>query len=348
MTTEAQLSVDLIHETHTIEARDGAEVVLTRKHSRPYSAQLRPLLLVPGLCQNRYFWDLPGRSFAEYAAKAGHDVWIVEFRGHGLSRTAGSPYAQGVHEYIGLDMPAIIEHVYEKTGQPMVACGHSLGGAVLYAQDPHLHDKLRGLMLIASPFKFEAGFRQRWLSHFYGLLRRYSALRWLQPPHFGLDLVGGVLRRSLWYFDHPAAQTPFQIWLPRSIGREPLLAYLERGFDRTGFGVIEAMADWVITERYLDPLTESNYHDRMTNFPFPVLLVAGDRDQLVTPEDVRACADHLSSPRKTLKTFGPPDSFYHWGHVDLLLGDHAPLEVWTYLLEWIDEHIGKGPWSSVG
>lgn len=56
------------------------------------------LLLVHGFAQNRFTWDLQGRSFVNYLAEAGYDVFYVDLRGSRESRKLGAPTPAGIHE----------------------------------------------------------------------------------------------------------------------------------------------------------------------------------------------------------------------------------------------------------
>src|SRR4249920_3462141 len=72
----------------------GVEVPLAmirKRRAVPGSdGTLAPVLLVHGYGQNRYAWHLPARSFSNYLARAGFDVWNLELRGHGRSRHLGA------------------------------------------------------------------------------------------------------------------------------------------------------------------------------------------------------------------------------------------------------------------
>src|SRR5215475_3414918 len=90
---------------------------------------LAPVLLVHGYGQNRYAWHLPARSFSNYLARAGFDVFNLDLRGHGRSRHFGARAPRSVDEYISEDLPIAVEEVLSHTGRrPPFVVGHSLGG----------------------------------------------------------------------------------------------------------------------------------------------------------------------------------------------------------------------------
>ena len=84
-------------------------------------------------------------SLAVYLAERGHDVWVLELRGHGRSTPKPTwletVLAQGRNEggswsimkYIDHDLPSAIQYVRNHTHAKKVHwVGHSMGGIVLY------------------------------------------------------------------------------------------------------------------------------------------------------------------------------------------------------------------------
>src|SRR5206468_2476156 len=70
------------------EVRGPERLAVVRKR-RAEGATLAPVLLVHGFGQNRYAWHMPERSFANYLADCGFDVFNVDLRGHGRSAELG-------------------------------------------------------------------------------------------------------------------------------------------------------------------------------------------------------------------------------------------------------------------
>ncbi|HVY48917.1 MAG TPA: alpha/beta fold hydrolase, partial [Minicystis sp.] len=89
---------------------------------------LAPVLLVHGYGQNRYAWHLPSRSFSNYLARAGFDVYNLDLRGHGRSRHLGAQRPRHVSEFVREDVPTALEEVQRLSGgRPVFYVGHSLG-----------------------------------------------------------------------------------------------------------------------------------------------------------------------------------------------------------------------------
>src|SRR5262245_60927463 len=100
----------------------GTEVPLAmvRKRHAPGrggpGGTIAPVLLVHGYGQNRYAWHLPARSFSNYLARAGFDVFNLDLRGHGRSRHLGARLPAHVTEFVREDVPAAVEEIHRLSG----------------------------------------------------------------------------------------------------------------------------------------------------------------------------------------------------------------------------------------
>ncbi len=119
---------------------------------------LAPVLLVHGYGQNRYAWHLPARSFSNYLARAGFDVFNLDLRGHGRSRHLGAHRPTHVTEFVTEDIPAAVEEVQRISGgRAIYYVGHSMGGLIGYAAASSLSGALRGVATLGSPYHFARG-----------------------------------------------------------------------------------------------------------------------------------------------------------------------------------------------
>ena len=104
----------------------------------------KPVLMLHGMVENgRIFYHESGKGLGSYLAKQGYDVYVADFRGQGLSTpkiTRRSRFGQT--ERVCEDIPALIEFVYQHSGQQkMHLIAHSWGGVVANAsllRFPHL------------------------------------------------------------------------------------------------------------------------------------------------------------------------------------------------------------------
>jgi len=114
---------------------DGARIAVKRR-PRPGGV---PVIFVHGLGSNADLWDLPEvrgkdyhyRSLASVLHDAGYDAWLMNLRGHGAPRMLSQPPPGQtdwcVDHFILYDLPAVVEHVADQTGQRPFVIGASMG-----------------------------------------------------------------------------------------------------------------------------------------------------------------------------------------------------------------------------
>lgn len=297
---------------------DGPPIVVEHTVRRG-GATKPPVVLIHGFAQNRYTWRISGRSLVAALAEQGHEVLNLELRGHGRSRQAGSDNAASFELYFD-----DLERVVRRCEVPPFAIGHSLGGAVAVGAASRI--ELAGLVHLAGIFTFA---RENLALQLLGRLTLSLQQGIPGPARLSTGWVGRVLGRLYAVSDIAGYGFPIAGWTPGSIERPLLEERLSRGFDWTSVEVWLQMAAWA--NGAVVPGTEA-----FGEVTTPLLVLCGDADPLVRPVDARACFDASGSEDKQLVVFDAFHNQVHWGHVDLILGRHAPEHVWPVILGWID------------
>jgi polyhydroxyalkanoate synthase subunit PhaC len=287
-----------------------------------------PILLVHGFGQNRYAWHLPARSFANYLAFAGYDVFNLDLRGHGRSRHFGARAPRSIDDYVSEDLPIAIEEVLSHTGNraPFLV-GHSLGGLVSYAAAPKLEGVVAGIASLGSPYHFTRGsFSLQAIAVFFDALRR------ARVPHVGLPVplypIGAFMRTIRRVADSPFYPVPLRGWHAGALEPHVLDQHLRLAFDRAGIGEMRAMFEWGAQKRFGGPTQD--YVERFEAMNLPLLVVAGSNDDLAPPASVRPAFERSRSKDKTYRTVP-------LGHIDILVGRDAPLSSWPLVTSWIEK-----------
>ncbi len=287
------------------------------------------VLLVHGFGQNRYTWHSSRRSFSNYLANEGWDVFNVDLRGHGRSRWFGAPMPRVLYEYIEEDMPSFVREALTHSGDKrLFLVGHSMGGLISYsAAGTALRDRVCGIVSIGSPYRFGQGSALLYL-----LREGAAAVGWTglfdSNPTLPVRMIGRHLHRRAGLWDARILPLPIRGWVPGGVEREVLEEYLEKTFERTsmavaldifragrrqGFKSLDGMIDYSTAFEMLDR---------------PLLVIAGTEDHLAPPESVRPAYE---SSRATDKTFRA----WPFGHIDLVMGRESTSTVWPTVRDWL-------------
>lgn len=312
---------------------DGVPLVMVRKHL-PDGATRPPVLLVHGFAQNRYTWHTSRRSMSAWLAEAGYDVYNLELRGHGRSREAGQNGAERFSDYVG-DVIAAADAI----GRPAFWIGHSLGGAALYAAAsvsagpaaPVGATRPAGLIGIGALYYF--GRSNPLMNALTRLTHNTPALGVLGRINLRTKLLGQIVARLYGLSDATGYAVPLSGWWPGSVEPELLEERLVRGFDWTSFTVWQEMSRWSIAGA-------PDFDEAWRATDVPLLVALGDKDHLLPPEDGRAAYERAGSSDRTLKIFDDWHDEVHWGHLDLVLGRHAPKHVWPFIEAWMRKRSG--------
>jgi alpha-beta hydrolase superfamily lysophospholipase len=337
------------HIDQTIDSIDGRheretfvkEVVVTRGHvplamirkrlARNGGGTKGVVLLVHGFGQNRYAWHLPSRSFANYLAKVGFDVFNLDLRGHGRSRHFGSRRSTSVSDYVEEDLPNAVEEIQAIAGtRPIFLVGHSLGGLVSYAAAPGLDGAIGGVASFGSPYHFGRGSTS--LTAIATFVRLVNVLRLKPNPLVPLKPVGLTMMAFRQIAESPLYPVPWRGWHKGSMEPQVLQEHLRMAFDRAGLAELAELFDWAAQKRFGG--RERDYGERFEKLDLPLLVVSGTHDDLAPPEGVQPAYAQSRSSDKTYRALP-------LGHIDLLVGREAPKTAWPMLGSWISARSGK-------
>jgi polyhydroxyalkanoate synthase len=314
-----------------IAAREGVHpIAMVRKRRVDQPQPGAAVLLVHGFGQNRYTFHTSRRSFVNYLASAGFDVFNLDLRGRGRSRRYGALDDTIFDDYIHEDVPAAIRTVLRLVGgQQVFLVGHSMGGLISYCVAGTMREQVAGVVSIGAPYRFGQGsafLRLVFAPLFYGA-RLTGAFD--GNPSIPLRFIGEQLRRHRWFSDNRYLPMPLRPWAPGSMEPEVLEENLKSAFEHTRM----AIALGVIGPGREDALKS---HDGLTDYGLafeltdkPLLVVAGTKDALAPPDSVKPAFERSRSRDKTYREFP-------LGHIDMVLGRDAPFTVWPVVRTWLE------------
>jgi len=333
-------SVECYRFLHEVKTEDGSLLKMTQKtpmDRKPVAS----IILIHGLGQNRYSWNLSRRSMENYLVANGFETYNIELRGHGLSRSDGGNYPERFRTYLEYDLPAFL-HAIKQISNPkqLFYMGHSLGATIAYCLEARFQKELSGIISIGGPFHMAKGnFLLTHIAKAGVALEKLVPVHLLYPKAFYVDYIGAVARIGLFLMDSSLYKIPLQAWYPGSIERDILKERITKGFDRTGMNVVRFMFKWGAEGKLRSLFGNTDYEKRIRQLKAPILFVVGDKDYAAPLASVQAAYDQAGARDKTLKIFDKRSTKVHWGHIDLICGRNAPDHVWLYVLKWLRKRI---------
>jgi fermentation-respiration switch protein FrsA (DUF1100 family) len=140
--------------------------------------------------------------------------------------------------------------------------------------------------------------------------------------------VSLTLRTLRRFAESPFYPLPLRGWHAGSCEPHVLEQYLRLAFDRAALAEMLDMFGWAAQGRFGG--NESDYVERFETMDLPLLVVAGNNDDLAPPASVRPGFTRSRSRDKTYRVVP-------LGHIDLIVGRDAPLMTWSLVSNWIEK-----------
>ena len=321
-------SLEVTHETTS--NRDGWTLSLRKTVAhRPQligeEKPRRPVLIVPGYGMNSFIFGFhpSGRSLEHHLAWRGFEVWSVDFRAQGRSRsTGGALTGWGLDELATVDTTAAVDHVLDRTatGSSQVdLIGCSLGTSIMLAHAV-LGDRARLGSLVA----FGGPLRWAQVHPLVSVAFRSPRLAAALPFRGTRALAGLALPLLL--------KTPLiSIYLnPRSSDMSrwrEMLATVEDPVQQ----INGEIAQWIL-DRDLT-LQGTNITTAVSGLRNPLLCVVALQDGIVPVETARSPYVHSGATVKALLEVG--DAEQPHAHADLFLSREAEARVFEPTAQWL-------------
>jgi pimeloyl-ACP methyl ester carboxylesterase len=264
---------------------------------------------------------------------------MVELRGRGYSTRprlfSGLRYDWCFDEYVEQDLPAATAAILRATGaRRLHLVGFSTGALAAYAflTDPHRTIEIASLVSIAGPSSFK-----RTRTYISGRLVRN--LRWLRHR-----FLMRVLAPLSGYFHISPLQLIHNPENLEGLTQRHIMVNLIANFARNE---LLQYGDWLMNDVFRSLDQRRDYRAELSRLDTPTLFLAGARDLLAPPDAVKATHDTISSPDKRFIICSRAQKFaVNYGHFDLLLGHHAPAEIFPLVRDWLAEHEHRPIWHS--
>ena len=297
-----------------------------------------PVLLVPSLINRHYVLDLlPGKSFAEYLARAGYDVFCIDW-GTPEDEDRHLTFDTIVDRYLGRALRVTCTTAGAEKAHVL---GYCLGGTLAVIHAALRPARNASLALVAAPVRFDD---ESLLS------------TWTQSRTFDVKALVAGTRNVPW----PLMQAAFQLLRPtlnlsKAVGflaKSPVVQETERWDDAflDGFFALEtwgndnvsfpgAAYETYITRLYRenalvkDSLSVSGRPVRLSDVTAPVLAVTFEHDNIVPKDSASEVLARVSSASQ---------SHVHvpGGHVGAMVASSASRNVWPKIEAFFRAHDG--------
>ncbi|MDP2272844.1 MAG: alpha/beta hydrolase [Archangium sp.] len=305
---------------------DGQQLALWRV--KPAGASKGAVLLLHGLGSNRFAFHWPGRSIADYLAGEGFDAYVAELRGAGHSCPELTSWT--FHDYLEHDVPALLQRVKEESGQSQVhLVGHSMGGILAMCHGiVSGGEGLRSLTALGSALDYGIG-----VSGFGPIKRVQPVLERLTSLPWGVAMQ--VISPLLARISDPLAGFNFH---PDNAEAAVVRAVYSNAFGAIPTALLSSLST-ALGPGGLQSRGGEAFQARAATLKTPLLLMAASDDRQCPLLALEATAAATSA--KVLRFGSRHGHRAEYGHFDLLLGKHAPEEVWPQVLQWL-QISGRG------
>ncbi|MDH5411956.1 MAG: alpha/beta fold hydrolase [Alphaproteobacteria bacterium] len=290
---------------------------------RDYGGVGPPVLFVPSLINKSYILDLSERhSLLRWLAGQGVNPWLLDWGHPGDIERRFT-----LDDYVAGRLARAFDAVAEMTGAPVTVAGYCMGGLLALGLARLRAERMKGLILLATPWDFHAGdgARARSLAATLPLLEPQLSLFGalpvdsLQMLFAGLDPFG-IQRKFEAFADldpdgERAAQfVALEDWLNDGV---PLAAPVARECIGGWYGDNAPSRNrWIVAGRPVRP----------DLLDIPSIALIPSRDRIVPPESAGALADAIPACRRV---------DVEAGHIGMVVGSGMEQAVWTVLRDWI-------------
>jgi len=287
-----------------------------------------PVLIVPGYGMNSFIfsWHPRGTSLERYLAHAGFEVWRVDLRAQGDSRSIGGNDRYGLEDLVLTDLGAAVGAVLERTrtGATRIdVVGASLGGTIMFAH-ALLNPKHAFGTLVS------VGCPVRWVD-----IHPVVKLAFASPSLVGLVPMWGTRRLAGVALPLLARRAPqlLAIYLNAELTDISAVDEMIKTVEDPNRNVNREIAHW-IRARDLT-LRGVNISEGLRSIVAPLLCISAWGDGIVPRRTAAFPYFAVGSPVKKLVEAGGPG--HAISHADLFISNESPRHVFEPIASWLRE-----------
>jgi len=229
------------------------------------------------------------------------------------------------------DLPAVLRYVQVESGKSRILCvGYEIGGLLLYG---YLGRKggsgVAALAAIAAPATFDQP-QQEPMKRLLSLERSPSLKKLflsLNVPFFARLVIPLVPKWEKLFYN------------PENLDDEVKARLMEEALAEIHPGVLDHLLVMIKRGEFVSERGDFSYRKALGRIELPLLLIGGEADMLAPPETIRAVHRAVGSKDRTLRIMGAKGKGY--GHIDLVAGKKASVEVFPLISRWLKQRDGR-------
>ena len=204
-----------------------------------------------------------------------------------------------------------------------------LGWCYAGSEVTELMNRIRGPFNVGSPALAHAPHRMlKKVLPLRHLLRKLPALPYAGASFLLAPIMPLFKNTAGWLFGNPA-----------NLGTVDMMKLVCMVPSNLPTVLIAQFGDWLAERGFAGADGHLTYYDELHRVEVPTLLLAGEKDYLTPPSEIRYVYDNLGSKDKTLLNFDKSMGVRHeYGHIDLILGKFAKEEVWPHMHAFLAAH----------
>jgi pimeloyl-ACP methyl ester carboxylesterase len=291
----------------------------------------RPVVIVPGYGMNSFIFSFHpnGLSLEGYLARAGLEVWRVDLRGQGGSRSVGGGDVYGLEDLAVTDLGATLRAVLARTvtgASRADVLGASLGGSIMFA-----HMVLNPAHSIAAAVAI--GSPVRWVEIHPALRFAFSS-----PALVGQVRLRGTRRFAGFALPRLARYLPqvLAVYMNAEITDTSAAAEMVKTVEDPNRHVNRQIACWMRDRDLI--LRGVNVAEGLRDVRAPLLCVSAWGDGIVPRPTAEFPYAAVGSPVKSLLQVGSDDLFM--AHADLFISNGCQERVFEPIATWLGDQAG--------
>jgi fermentation-respiration switch protein FrsA (DUF1100 family) len=144
-----------------------------------------------------------------------------------------------------------------------------------------------------------------------------------------------------WLLQRPIAELGFH---RGNIDAALMRALMLTAIDDLPASLLREFARWYETKAMSDRYAMFDFTEHLERVRAPLLVIAGAKDELTPVRDLEYVYQHAGTRDKELRVIGKEQGYAHdYSHADLVLGKHAPEDVYPVILDWLERHREATP-----